>query len=243
MIKKLLATAKQTHSMRLAKTIASLAAVNPFEAVVKQIRDVIALIDKEKEADQRDEQEEQQEAAESRGTWVPMAQVSYALMDVVAMHLDVQALARHFHPTLELTTDGESDESGPTILADGKLRVHHVTALLRINSIQTSRNVATGSRFRSARCITGRHQAGEMTTQSRDCRVVEQQCRRELDAEVLAQLPDQLRGRQRVEPHLHERSLDINVFLRVHVQKSLDGAGDLRRDLSLDLIEALARVL
>merc|ERR550537_713548 len=51
-IKKLLATAKQTHSMRLAKTIASLAAVNPFEAVVKQIRDVIALIDKEKEADQ-----------------------------------------------------------------------------------------------------------------------------------------------------------------------------------------------
>merc|ERR550537_2125385 len=44
-IKKLLATAKQTHSMRLAKTIASLAAVNPFEAVVKQIRDVIALID------------------------------------------------------------------------------------------------------------------------------------------------------------------------------------------------------
>jgi chromosome segregation ATPase len=51
-IKSLLATAKQTHSMRLAKTIASLAAVNPFEAVVKQIRDVMALIDKEKEADQ-----------------------------------------------------------------------------------------------------------------------------------------------------------------------------------------------
>jgi len=50
--KNLLSTAKQTHSLRLAKTIASLAAVNPFEAVVKQIRDVIALIDKEKQADQ-----------------------------------------------------------------------------------------------------------------------------------------------------------------------------------------------
>jgi len=50
-IKHLLSVVKSTHSLRLARTIASLAATNPFEMVVKQIRGVIALIDKEEETD------------------------------------------------------------------------------------------------------------------------------------------------------------------------------------------------
>jgi hypothetical protein len=86
--------------------------------------------EKEKEAEQADEKEEEQEA---RGTWVPMTQVGCTLMDAVAMHLDVTALARHFLPTLESQTDSDG-KSSPTIVADGKLRVCHVKELLRLHT-------------------------------------------------------------------------------------------------------------
>jgi len=50
-IKSLLSVAKTTKSLRLARAISSLSATNPFEEVVKEIRGVIDLIDKEEEAD------------------------------------------------------------------------------------------------------------------------------------------------------------------------------------------------
>merc|ERR1719453_1413022 len=51
-IKNLLAAAKKTKSLRLARAVSLIAANNPFEEVLAKIRDIIALIEKEEQADQ-----------------------------------------------------------------------------------------------------------------------------------------------------------------------------------------------
>merc|ERR1719440_1148027 len=50
-IKDLLAVARKTKSLRLARAVSLIAANNPFEEVLAKIRDIIALIEKEEEAD------------------------------------------------------------------------------------------------------------------------------------------------------------------------------------------------
>ena len=50
-IKNLLAAARQTKSLRLARVVSLIAANNPFEEVLAKIRDIIVLIEKEEEAD------------------------------------------------------------------------------------------------------------------------------------------------------------------------------------------------
>ena len=64
-----------------------------------------------------------------------------------------------------------------------------------------------------------------------------------MNAQVLAQLSHQLCGRQRIEPHLHERSLEVHGFVCVAVEQRLDAFNDLRSDQGLDLLEALTCVL
>merc|ERR1719231_1505311 len=50
-IKDLLAAARKTKSLRLARAVSLIAANNPFEEVLAKIRDIIALIEKEEQAD------------------------------------------------------------------------------------------------------------------------------------------------------------------------------------------------
>merc|ERR1719265_2051298 len=51
-VKQLLAAARKTKSLRLARVVSLVAANNPFEEVLAKIRDIIANIEKEEQADQ-----------------------------------------------------------------------------------------------------------------------------------------------------------------------------------------------
>ena len=97
--------------------------------------------------------------------------------------------------------------------------------------------------FRFLSRIFPRHQAGEMVDEGSRRRVLEEKRRRKLDAELLAQLSHQLCGRQRIEPHLHERSLEVHGLVCVAVKQRLDAFNDLRSDQGLDLLEVLTCIL
>ena len=88
-----------------------------------------------------------------------------------------------------------------------------------------------------------RNHASKVVTDSSNRWIVEEECRCKRNAQVLAQLSHQLCGRQRIEPHLHERSLEVHGLVCVAVKQRLDAFNDLRSDQGLDLLEVLTCIL
>ena len=91
------------------------------------------------------------------------------------------------------------------------------TTLLRTCSMGNRTRLTTLVRPNITRYVRSGHQAGQIATQGSHRRVVEEECRCKRNAQVLAQLSHQLCGRQRIEPHLHERSLEVHGFVCVAV--------------------------